>query len=146
MPADLQADSIGPVDVAVIMFDGNQFNGDLAPALAELHESGRARVIDVAFVRKGDDGETSITEVGDADIADAFDVATDGQFDLLSDEDLAEIGAGLPPSTSAMVIVWENTWLARFARAVRESQGSVVALERIPREIVLRAVAALDED
>ena len=146
MPADLQADSIGPVDVAVIMFDGNQFNGDLAPSLAELHDSGTVRVVDLAFVRKGDDGETSITEVGDADIADAFDVATDGQFDLLSDEDLAEIGAGLPPSTSAMVIVWENTWLARFARAVRESQGSVVALERIPREIVLRAVAALDED
>ena len=146
MPADLQADSIGPVDVAVIMFDGNQFNGDLAPAIAELHDSGTARVIDVAFVRKGDDGATAVIEVGDADVAEAFERVNNRQFDLLNDEDLEEIAAGLPPSASAMVIVWENSWLARFARAVRESQGSVVALERIPREVVLRAVADLDKD
>lgn len=32
MPADLDPDSIGPVDVAVILFEGNEFNGDVAPA------------------------------------------------------------------------------------------------------------------
>jgi len=146
MPAGLQADSIGPVDVAVIAFDGNQFNGDVAPALAELHDSGTVRVIDVAFVRKEADGTTSFVEVGDADVAEAFERVNNTQFDLLSDEDLTEIAEGLEPSSSAMVIVWENSWLARFATAVRESKGSVLALERIPRESVLRAVAALDED
>ena len=146
MPAGLQADSIGPVDVAVIAFDGNQFNGDVAPALAELHDSGTVRVIDLAFVRKEADGTTSFVEVGDADVAEAFERVNNTQFDLLSDEDLTEIAEGLEPSSSAMVIVWENSWLARFATAVRESNGSVLALERIPRDSVLRAVAALDED
>jgi len=130
----------------VIAFDGNQFNGDVAPALAELHDSGTVRVIDVAFVRKEADGTTSFVEVGDADVAVAFERVNNTQFDLLSDEDLTEIAEGLEPSSSAMVIVWENSWLARFATAVRESKGSVLALERIPRESVLRAVAALDED
>ena len=146
MPAGLQADSIGPVDVAVIAFDGNQFNGDVAPALAELHDSGTVRVIDLAFVRKEADGTTSFVEVGDADVAEAFERVNNTQFDLLSDEDLTDIAEGLEPSSSAMVIVWENSWLARFATAVRESKGSVLALERIPRDSVLRAVAALDED
>jgi uncharacterized membrane protein len=146
MPAGLQADSIGPVDVAVIAFDGNQFNGDVAPALAELHDSGTVRVIDVAFVRKEADGTTSFVEVGDADVAAAFERVNNTQFDLLSDEDLTEIAESLEPSSSALVIVWENSWLARFATAVRESKGSVLSLERIPRESVLRAVAALDED
>jgi len=146
MPAGLEADSIGPVDVAVIAFDGNQFNGDVAPALAALHDSGTVRVIDLAFVRKEADGTTSFVEVGDADVAAAFERVNNTQFDLLSDEDLTEIADGLPPSSSAMVIVWENSWLARFATAVRESNGSVLALERIPRDSVLRAVAALDED
>lgn len=146
MPAGLQADSIGPVDVAVIAFDGNQFNGDVAPALAELHDSGTVRVIDLAFVRKEADGTTSFVEVGDADVAEAFERVNNTQFDLLSDEDLTDIAEGLEPSSSAMVIVWENSWLARFATAVRESNGSVLALERIPRDSVLRAVAALDED
>jgi hypothetical protein len=146
MPAGLEAESIGPVDVAVIAFDGNQFNGDVAPALAALHDSGTVRVIDLAFVRKEADGTTSFIEVGDADVAAAFERVNNTQFDLLSDEDLTEIADGLQPSSSAMVIVWENSWLARFATAVRESNGSVLALERIPRENVLRAVAALDED
>jgi hypothetical protein len=146
MPVGLQAESIGPVDVAVIAFDANQFNGDVAPALAALHDSGTVRVIDLAFVRKEADGTTSFIEVGDADVAAAFERVNNTQFDLLSDEDLTEIAEGLEPSSSAMVIVWENSWLARFATAVRESNGSVLALERIPRENVLRAVAALDED
>jgi hypothetical protein len=33
MPGASATDSIGPVDVAVIAFDGNQFNGDVAPAM-----------------------------------------------------------------------------------------------------------------
>lgn len=146
MPAGLEADSIGPVDVAVIAFDGNQFNGDVAPALAALHDSGTVRVIDVAFVRKEADGTTSFVEVGDADVAEAFERVNNTQFDLLSDEDLTEIAEGLEPSSSAMVIVWENAWAARFASAVRGSKGSVLAWERIPRENVLRAISALDED
>ncbi len=35
LPAGLDADTIGPVDVAVILFEGNKFNGDVAPALSE---------------------------------------------------------------------------------------------------------------
>lgn len=146
MPADLQAESIGPVDVAVIMFDGNQFNGDVAPALADLHDSGTVRVIDLAFVRKEEDGTTSIVEAGDADVADAFERVNDAQFDLLNDQDLADIAEGLRPSSSALVIVWENSWAARFTAAVRGSNGELIAMERIPRESVLRAIAALDED
>jgi len=146
MPAGLQAESVGPVDVAVIVFDGNKFNGDLAPALAELHDRGTVRVVDLAFVRKESDGTASVIEVGDADVADAFAGVHNGQFDLLNDEDLAAIGAGLQPASSAMVIVWENSWLARFAAAVRQSEGTVVALTRIPREDVLRAIADLDEN
>jgi hypothetical protein len=146
MPVGLQPDSIGPVDVALIVFDGNAFSGDVAPALAALHDGGTVRVIDLAFVRKEADGTTSFVEVGDADVADEFERVKNAQFDLLSDEDLAAMADGLAPSTSAMVIVWENSWAARFAKAVRESHGSVAALERIPRENVLRAIAALDEE
>ena len=35
MPAGLDVDTIGPVDVAVILFEGNKFNGDVAPALSD---------------------------------------------------------------------------------------------------------------
>jgi hypothetical protein len=42
--------------------------------------------------------------------------------------------------------VWENSWAARLAAAVRASHGRLISQDRIPRETVLRAIAALDED
>ncbi|MGH3234451.1 MAG: DUF6325 family protein [Streptosporangiaceae bacterium] len=146
MPADLDTDSIGPVDVAVILFEGNEFNGDVAPALTDLNDSGTVRIIDLAFVRKDDDESVSYAEVADAQVADAFERLNDEHFDLLSEEDLNEIAAGLEAGSSALVIVWENSWAGRLAAAIRASRGQLIAQERIPRETVLEAIAALDEE
>ena len=145
MPAALDADSVGPVDVAVILFDGNKFSGDVAPALAELNDSGTVRIIDFAFVRKETDGSASVVEAGDAEVADLFDFHAT-QFDLLSEEDLTGIADGLKADSSALVIVWENRWAARLGAAVRASHGRLISQDRIPREDVLRAIAALDGD
>jgi hypothetical protein len=145
MPALLDADSIGPVDVAVIRFEGDEFSGDVAPALSELDRSGTVHIIDLAFVRKEADESISYLEVGDERVAEVFDSLADSQFDLLSDEDLSEIAGGLEAGSAAMVVVWENSWAARLAAALRSSHGKVVAQERIPRDAVLRAIAALDQ-
>jgi Family of unknown function (DUF6325) len=145
MPAALDADSVGPVDVAVILFEGNKFSGDVAPALAELNDSGTVRIIDFAFVRKEIDGSASVVEAGDAEVAEQFDFHAT-QFDLLSEEDLIRIANGLEINSSALVIVWENRWAARLAAAVRASHGQLISQDRIPRETVLRAIAALDEE
>jgi hypothetical protein len=66
--------------------------------------------------------------------------------DLLSEADLADLADALMPETSAMVVVWENCWAARFAASVRGSHGRVAMLERIPHENVERALTALDEE
>ncbi len=146
MPTALQADSMGPVDVAVILFEGSQFNGDVGPAIAELAESGTVRVIDLAFVRKETDESISVVEVSEADVGDTFKRINESQFDLLSDEDLSDIANGLDPGSSALVVVWENSWAARMAAAVRASRGRVIDFERIPADRVVRAIAALNEE
>ncbi|MFE3074291.1 hypothetical protein [Streptomyces sp. NPDC059247] len=51
---------------------------------------------------------------------------------------------GLPQNSSA-VVVWENTWAARLAEAVSDSNGRLVMLERIPRDTVEQAVSALQD-
>jgi uncharacterized membrane protein len=137
-------DKIGPVDVAVILFEGNKFNGDVAPALAELNGNGTVRIIDLAFVRKDIDGTTAVVEADDAEVAGAFERIYDTQFDLLSDEDLDEITDELEPGSSALVIVWENTWAARISAAIRDSHGQMISEDRIPRQNVLRAIADLE--
>ncbi|MFD5143341.1 DUF6325 family protein [Streptomyces sp. NPDC058401] len=148
MPAGaaLTAESIGPVDVAVVTFDGNRFNGDVAPALRELQESGVVRILDLTFVRKERDGAVSVVELEDSEVADQFERVLGEEFDLLSDEDLETVAQGLEPESSALVVVWENAWATRLASAVRESDGRVLFMERVPRDGVERAVAALTEN
>lgn len=97
-------------------------------------------------MRKQAGGGTSIAEVGDPAVAEAFQRVTSTQFDLLSESDLTEIASGLDAGTAALVIVWENSWASRLAAAVRASHGRLIAQERIPRDNVLRAIAALDEE
>ena len=143
MSGTLQSEKIGPVDVAVIAFEGDEFNSSVAPALTDLQASGTVQVIDLAFVRKDADGTTSIIELADEGVSEAFDQITDSQFDLLSEADLTDIANGLEPASAAMVVVWENSWAARFAAAMSASHARVAMLERIPPENVERAISAL---
>ena len=39
-------EEIGPVDYAIVAFPGNQFKGEIAPALSDLVESNTIRLID----------------------------------------------------------------------------------------------------
>ncbi|WP_441245424.1 DUF6325 family protein [Kitasatospora sp. McL0602] len=146
MPGSLTIDTVGPVDVAVVAFDGNRFNGDVAPAIRELQENGTVRILDLTFVRKEPDGSVAVVELADTDVAEAFQRVTGSDFDLLSDEDLQTVGESLEPGSAALVVAWENAWAARLTAAVRDSRGQLVMLERIPRDHVVRAIAALDEE
>jgi len=61
---------------------------------------------------------------------------------LLGQEDYDEVGTALEPGASAAILVYENTWAAPFATAVRKSGARLVANGRIP---VNELIAALDE-
>ena len=144
MSAVFSPDSVGPVDVAVIAFDGNQFYGDVVPALLDLEDSGTVKIIDITFVRKEHDGSITIVEVAESDVAADFERLTLSQVDLLSDDDLREIGVDMVPDSTAMVIVWENSWAARLVSALLASHGRVISLDRIPRDVFLSAAEALE--
>jgi hypothetical protein len=46
---------------------------------------------------------------------------------LFSEEDVPWFAAAIEPGSSAGVVVWENTWAAPFASALRRSGGQLVA-------------------
>ena len=135
-----------PVEYLVIQFPGNQFNGDVAPALAELIESGTVHLLDLLFVARDAAGEVAWFELGDldSDVAQAFESLEGTVGGLVSEADVAEVAEAMPDNSSALVVVWENSWAERFAQAVAASQGEVVAHERIPVAVVEAAMAALE--
>ena len=61
---------------------------------------------------------------------------------LLAASDVEEIGGVLEPGSTAAVLVWENTWAAPFAAAVRRSGGQLVTSGRIPAQAILAAIDA----
>ena len=136
-----------PVEYLVIEFPGNKFNGDVAPAVAELIEAGIVRLLDLLFVTKDAAGEVGWFELGDFDseVAQAFDALEGTVGGLVSDQDVAEVAESLPNDCSAAILVWENAWAERFVAAVQASQGEVLAHERIPAAVVQAAMAGLED-
>ena len=135
--------SIGPVEILVISFPGNEFNGDVAPALADLVQSGLIRVIDLVFVTKDAAGDVVGLELSDIDpaVSAAFAPHVEEPSGLLADDDIADLGADLEPNSSAAILLFEHVWAIRFRDAVVDSGGELLASIRIPKEVVDEANA-----
>ena len=137
---------LGPVEYLLISFPGNQFKGEVAPAIANLVESGTIRILDLTFIIKDADGTTATFEYDELPEAAGF-VDIDGEADgLFSDEDLEIAAASLEPNSSALFIVWEDVWATELATAIRGAGGQIVGGERIPREIVEAAFDLLSNN
>jgi uncharacterized membrane protein len=134
---------IGPVDYAVIAFPGNQFRGEIVPAIADLVEAGTVRIIDAAFVGKDETGQVFTLEITELapDIQAALASMNVEVQGLLNDDDLLLIGEQLELNSSAALLLWENVWASRVAQAIRDAGGILVAFERIPHEVVQEARA-----
>jgi hypothetical protein len=137
-------DTMGPVDVAIIGFEGATDRRQVAAAVLDLAERGVVRILDLAWAAKSAEGDVEVLEVTDSELADAFAAITD-RAELLNDDDLIEVAEGLEPGTAALLVVWENTWAAPFATAMRRANGHLLMFERVPRPTVVAAMEALNE-
>jgi hypothetical protein len=108
-------------------------------------ESGTVRVLDLLLVTKDDDGSISVAELRDHDDSVVGELrALEADLSLmLAVEDVERIGGDLELGSAAAVLVWENTWAAPFASAVRHSGGELLAMGRIPTQAL---IAAAEED
>ena len=131
-------EEIGPVDYAIIVFPGNRFRGEIAPAIADLVDDGTIRIIDIAFVGKDADGTAvamELTEL-DPDVQEGLEKLGIEVTGLFSDEDLIGAADALEPNSSAALLIWENVWARKVAQAMRDAGGVLVAFERIPHDVV----------
>ena len=81
--------AIGPVEYVIIGFPGNQFKGEIIPALADLVESGTVRILDLVFVMKDAEGNITTAEYEDLPGMDDLDGDADGLF---NEDDLLDRG------------------------------------------------------
>ena len=136
---------LGPIDYIVVEWPADkQPTGEAMPLLVDLVDRGLIRVLDLAFVHKEEDGTVVGMDLeafgpdGDPQLT-VFEGASSG---LLGEDDYQEAGAAIEPGCSAALLVYENTWAAPFATALRRSGAQLVATGRIP---VNALISALDE-
>lgn len=135
---------MGPIDYVLIEWPDRQPNGEAAPHLIDLVDRGIIRILDLLFLTKDEDGNVAMLEIGDAAAIEGLEELAGAHSGLLGEDDAREAGAALEPGTSAALLVFENSWAAPFATAIRENGGQLVASGRIPIQSILAALDAAE--
>jgi hypothetical protein len=132
---------LGPVDVYIIGFPQNRFTGEIVPAILQQVNAGVIRILDVLFVTKDDHGQIAtltISDLGSEGAAFAeVQLIEPGSLDF---EDADEIAEDLTAGSSALLIAYENTWMADVAAAFSRAGAVVIDQIRIPADVVNQAV------
>ena len=133
--------ALGPVEYIILGFPGNRFNGEIAPELRKLVESGTIRVLDLVFIMKDADGNVEAVELEDHDDVALFNALEGEVGGLISTEDIEYAAADLEPNSSAALLIWEDVWAAPFVAALRASGAVLIEGSRIPHDLIEAAEA-----
>lgn len=133
---------ISPVDVYVIGFPGNNFTGQIVPAILEQVDNGNIRILDVIFVMKDADGTVATLTIEDLKAGGGpalveLDIASPG---ALNEEDADEISDQLPLNSSALMIAYENTWMSSMVAAFAAADAVMIDQIRIPADVVAAVI------
>lgn len=138
-----EIDEMGPIDWLLIEFDG-PFTGEATGPLLDLVDRGLIRILDVVLLRKDEEGNVVVLEISDlpGDEAVHVDVVAAASSGILGEDDVNQAGAVLENDTRAVFLLFENSWAAPFAVAIRKAGGQIIADGRIPTQQI---IGALDE-
>jgi hypothetical protein len=141
-------EEMGPVDYLVIEFPGSRMTGEGLPLLVDLVDRGIIRLLDLTFVKKELDGSVRGVTIADLDEDGKLDLAVfeGASSGLLGQDDIEEASGALDPGSSAALLIYENTWAAPLATALRRGGAQLVAGGRIPVQAILAALDAAEQD
>lgn len=153
-----------PIQMITLAFPGNNFRGEILPALERLKRKRIIRVVDMMMVRKDAEGNAMVTTASDLDweeatalgsylgglaalaagggadefergtIAGAAELADGHVFD---EDDIFQLTNALGEDTTAAVLLVEHTWLRPLLDAVARAGGVELMNEWIRPEAIL---------
>ena len=113
--------SIGPVELLGLSFPCERADPAVVASVQEVIASGFVTVLDLVFVSKSLDGEVRVVDVSEGlDEHGLAVLEVQGQA-LISEDDLELATDTLEPGTSAVVIVYENSWARKVSGAVADA-------------------------
>ena len=135
---------LGPVELLFVEFPGNQFTGEIIPALRQLLDQGTIRILDLVFVAKDADGNAVGIELEElpSESKDAYAELVEELENLIAEEDVEDLAEALAPNSSAAILLFEHTWAIPFRDAIANSGGQLVVRLPITEEALAEIAAA----
>jgi hypothetical protein len=150
---------IGPVQLLVVGFEQPDFKGEVLAHLQSLREHDLVRVIDILLVYKDAAGELETRQVSDLSAQEAQDLgalagaliglgaAAGGDAedaarlwsaeDGLTEEDLVDVLAEIPPDTAVAIALLEHRWAIPLREAIIAAGGFPILDTWVhPRDLV----------
>ena len=134
-----------PLEYALIAFADAKPTGKIVPELLDLAERGIVRFVDIVFIHKEEDGAIRTVELNDLD-PEAYEMFVpmgEHVSSLFTNDDLEIAASMLPNGSAALLILWENLWVANLRQAVVDAGGQLIDRAQIAPEVVEEFVQAL---
>lgn len=118
---------LGPVELLAVKFPGNRFTGEIIDALNELVDRETIRIVDVIFAAKDERGDVRTLELEELDPESfaAIEPLVEEILGILSEEDVARMGAVLHNGISAGLMLCENILATRFSAAIGDVRSEM---------------------
>ena len=135
-----------PLQMVMLAFDGNRFEGRILAELKRLREEGIVRLVGLLFVRKDADGSIMSLQESDFEPPAALLIGS-AMRDLIgarrfatvqggaqeaslfgyTDADIHRIAAELPTDTAVALALFEHMWALQLKEAIVDAGGFVAA-------------------
>jgi hypothetical protein len=127
-----------PLEYALIKFEDAKPTGKIVPELLDLAARGIVRYIDIVFIHKEADGNIRTVELNDLDPEAYAMFVPIGEHvsSLFTENDLQIAASKLAEGSAAMLILWENLWVAGIGKAIQDAGGQLVERVQIAAEVV----------
>lgn len=137
-----------PLEYALIRFAEARPTGKIVPQLLDLAERGIVRFVDIVVIHKEADGSTRTVELNDLD-PDAYAMFVpigEHVSSLFTNGDLERAANMLPENSAALLILWENLWVAGLLKAIDDAGGELVERVQIAPEVIEQFVQGMSAE
>ncbi len=161
----------GPMQLFVMGFPGNQFRGEIVPAINEARDKGIIRMIDYIFVMKDEQGNIEWakgTDLGRKEIKQLDSVlgellglgaagpkgakpgaeagAKFSEHDRgLTRQEIERTADEIPNNSSALLMIVEHLWAKKIKESLVNADGIMLVQGMLTPELVMDIGAALSE-
>jgi Family of unknown function (DUF6325) len=134
-----------PLEYALIGFADAKPTGKIVPELLDLAERGIVRYVDIVLIYKDEEGAIATLELNDLEpeLYEAFVPMGEHVSSLFTTDDLAIAASKLSNNSAALLLLWENLWVANLRKAIVDSGGVLVERKQIAPEVVEQFEQAL---